>query len=43
MVRSFSETRSPPPSGKDSTVKSALCEERHAPATHSDMADFVVG
>jgi len=42
LLRRFSETRRPHPLGKDSTVKSALSEERQRLQPIRDMADFVV-
>lgn len=42
LLRRFSETRRPHPLGKDSTVKSALNEERQRLQPIRDMADFVV-
>jgi len=42
LLRRFSETRRPHPLGKDSTVKSALSEERQRLQRIRDMADFVV-
>lgn len=42
LLRRFSETRRPHPLGKDSTVKSALSEERQRLQPIRDMADVVV-
>jgi UPF0042 nucleotide-binding protein len=42
LLRRFSETRRPHPLGKDSTVQSALNEERQRLQPIRDMADFVV-
>jgi len=42
LLRRFSETRRPHPLGKDSTVQSALSEERQRLQPIRDMADFVV-
>jgi RNase adapter protein RapZ len=42
LLRRFSETRRPHPLGKDSTVKSALSEERQRLQPIRDLADFVV-
>jgi len=42
LLRRFSETRRPHPLGKDSTVKSALNEERQRLQPIRDLADFVV-
>ncbi len=42
LLRRFSETRRPHPLGRDSTVKSALQEERRMLQPIRDMADMVV-
>lgn len=42
LLRRFSETRRPHPLGKDSTVKSALSEERQRLQPIRDLADVVV-
>ena len=42
LQRRFSETRRPHPLGKDSTVKSALAQERRMLQPIRDMADLVV-
>lgn len=42
LLRRFSETRRPHPLGKDSTVQSALSEERQRLQPIRDLADFVV-